>query len=350
MLPASNRGAGMNIGFPDVCLTPAGPAVVPVPYPNLAMNAQATPFSPVVKVSGVNALNMASKIPMTSGDEAGSAHPQFKQMGAYTMGNPIVSIDQMPGINLCCPTTGNNMNNPLGAVLVPSAVNVFYCDRATGFADGATLDAEALAAIPASLHDVAPLGAPVLLPGGVGLCTVARFTADLPARAHDAVTRLEARGARALVLDLRGNPGGELEAFLQWASDFLPRGAVIAKVVDGDGDEVVHRAAHDHPCTLPVVVLVDRATASAAELFAGCLQAQQRAVVVGERTYGKMTAQTIVSGPDGVRYRTAARCFIDESEAEAVTPDIEVHGEATSDLETDAPLLAALRIAIDLTT
>ncbi|APR84293.1 carboxyl-terminal processing protease [Minicystis rosea] len=338
----------MNMGFPDVCMTPAGPAVVPVPYPNIAMNAQATPFSPVVKVSGMNALNMASKIPMTSGDEGGTAHPMFKQMGAYTMGNPIVSIDQMPAINLCCPTTGNNMNNALGAVLVPSAVNVFYCDRATGLAEGAALDAEALAAIPASLHDVAPIGAPVLLPGGVALLAIARFTADLPARAHDAIRRIEARGGRALILDLRGAPGGELDAFLRLAGDFLPRGTTIATVVDGDGDETAHHATHDDPCTLPLVLLVDRATASAAELFAGCLQAHQRAVVVGERTYGKMTAQTIVSGPDGVRYVTAARCRIDASDAEAVTPDIDIHGEATADLETDAPLLAALRIAIEL--
>src|SRR5262245_907327 len=127
MLPASNRGAGMNMGFPDVCNTPVGPATAPLPYPNIAMNAQAVPFSPIVKVSMMPALNMGSQIPMTIGDEAGVAHPTIKGPGRYTVGNPIVSIDGMPAINLGCPTTGNNMNNGLGAVLVPSAVNVFYC-------------------------------------------------------------------------------------------------------------------------------------------------------------------------------------------------------------------------------
>ncbi len=63
MLPASNKGAGMNIGFPDVCLTPAAPAPVPVPYPNMAMNAMAAPFAATVKVSMMNALNMGSQIP-----------------------------------------------------------------------------------------------------------------------------------------------------------------------------------------------------------------------------------------------------------------------------------------------
>ncbi len=126
MLPASNKGVGMNIGFPDVCLTPVGPAVVPIPYPNIALNAMAVPFSPVVKVTMMPALNMGSKIPMTMGDEPGVAHPMYKQMGAYTMGNPIVYVDKLPAINLLCPTTGNNMNDGLGAVLVPSVTNVLY--------------------------------------------------------------------------------------------------------------------------------------------------------------------------------------------------------------------------------
>ena len=69
MLPASNRGAGMNVGFPDVCLTPAAPSPIPIPYPNFAMNAQAAPFATSVFISMMNALNMASMIPVTTGDE-----------------------------------------------------------------------------------------------------------------------------------------------------------------------------------------------------------------------------------------------------------------------------------------
>ena len=120
MLPASNRGVGMNIGFPDVCLTPAAPVPIPIPYPNLAMNVQAVPFAVKVMFTMMNALNMGSKIPITMGDEAGSAHPLFKQMGQFTMGNPKVMLEGLPGINLACPTTGNMMNNPIGLVAVPS--------------------------------------------------------------------------------------------------------------------------------------------------------------------------------------------------------------------------------------
>src|ERR1700733_3950932 len=128
MLPASNRGAGMNIGFPDICLTPAAPAPIPTPYPNMAMNAMAAPFAVTVWISMMNALNMISEIPMTEGDEPGTASPNMGP-GRYTMGNPIVFVELMPGINLLCPTTGNDMVNPIGAVLVPSIVNVFFTDR-----------------------------------------------------------------------------------------------------------------------------------------------------------------------------------------------------------------------------
>jgi carboxyl-terminal processing protease len=76
MLPASNRGVGMSLGFPDVCLTP--PVPLPVPYPNMGFNAMSAVFSPVVKVSMLPALNMASFVPMTMGDELGIAHPTFK--------------------------------------------------------------------------------------------------------------------------------------------------------------------------------------------------------------------------------------------------------------------------------
>ena len=126
MLLAANKGVGTNIGFPDPCNTIVGPATVPLPYPDLALNSQAMPFVPHVKLTMMNALNMATKIMMTCGMEAGAAHPLLKGTGAYTMGNPIVKVAFLSAINLLCPTTGNNMNNGLGAVLVPSVTNVFF--------------------------------------------------------------------------------------------------------------------------------------------------------------------------------------------------------------------------------
>ncbi len=310
MLPASNRGVGMNIGFPDVCLTPVGPVVVPIPYPNFALNAQALMFSPVVKVSGVNALNMASKIPMTFGDDAGVAHPVFKQMGAYVMGNPIVQVDRLPAICLACPTTGNMMNNAVGAVLVPSAVNVLYTYRAP---EAGTAGSPWSGEQAATLGDVVGgrTGEPLsreMLGGEVGCVRVRVFAADMARRFFMAARALEAEGARALVVDLRGCPGGDLDGAVALAASFLEPGAEIVRVEDGDGDETVRRATLPPVHTLPVVVLIDGGTASAAEVFAACLSAHGRATLLGARTHGKATAQRLASRGDSFDYQTAARC------------------------------------------
>ncbi|EYF08877.1 S41 family peptidase [Chondromyces apiculatus] len=375
MLPAANRGAGMNLGFPDVCNTIVGPATVPIPYPNIAMNAQAAPFSPVVKVSMVNALNMGSKIPMTSGDEAGTAHPTVKGMGAYTMGNPIVHIDRLPAINLTCPTTGNNMNNPVGAVLVPSAVNVLYTYRTAPagasvdpraddassasvpgvsgvptVGSGVDLGADALAALEASLFAVPPLRPGVLLGSGVAHLCVDRFTADLPTLVFNEVCRLEAAGMRALVLDLRDNPGGDLDAAARLAGDFLPEGTLLVHVRDADGDETILRARPGAPYLFPVVLLVNRDTASAAEIFAGCLKAHTRVLVVGESTHGKSCAQRLLpslAGPGAV-YATVATVLLpggEEIQDDGLTPDLVISRE---DPRADAQLDAAHDCAVAL--
>jgi carboxyl-terminal processing protease len=313
MLTASNRGAGMNIGAPDVCNTPVGPTVVPIPYPNFALNAQAVPFSPVVRLSMVNALNLGSKIPVTFGDDAGVAHPTVKGTGQYTMGNPVVYVDNLPAINLLCPTTGNNMNDGVGAVVVPSVTNVFY--TLAGPPAGAELDAESLASLGETLAE--PLCGPGEIaaegpaePGAaaIGVLRVRAFSCALPTLVHNEIRRLTGGGILALVIDLRGCPGGDLDACVRLAGDFLDRGLEIVRVVDADGDELVYRSRHGDPCTIPLALLVDRRTASAAEVFAACLQAHGRALVVGEATWGKGTAQRVISTEEGALHATVGRC------------------------------------------
>lgn len=297
MLPASNRGVGMNIGFPDVCLTPTPAGPVPIPYPNFALNAQAVAFSPIVKVSGVHALNLGSKIPMTFGDDPGTAHPVFKQVGAYLVGNLVVSIDRLPAINLTCPTTGNAGNNAIGAVLVPSAVNVFYSYR------GAAVDLRALGEVMLGTGPVTWAARP----GGVGYVRVAVISSDLPSRFRAAVLELLTGEVESLVVDLRGCPGGDVDAAIRWSADFLPAGAEIARIEDAEGDEVVHRATAPAAYTMPLTVLVDGDTASAAEIFVACVKAHGRATLAGERTHGKATLQHVSSteGPLGVQSSAA---------------------------------------------
>ena len=312
MLPASNRGVGMNFGFPDVCLTPTPVGPVPIPYPNIAMNAQAAVFSPIVKVSGVHALNLGSMIAMTSGDEPGVAHWTVKGPGKYIMGNPIVFVDRMPAINLTCPTMGNTGNNALGAVVVPSAVNVFYTYAHSPVAadpDGiSAARAAALGDVVLGRTGTEPVTAR-MLDEGIGYVHVGVVTTDITSRFHVAVRKLEADGARALVLDLAGCPGGDLDALVTWAATFLDEGAEIARIEDAEGDELVPRATLPAAYTMPLVVLVDGGTGSAAEILAACLKAHGRAVLLGQRTHGKGSAQRLVPGQeDSFDYRTAARC------------------------------------------
>ncbi|HEY6462775.1 MAG TPA: PAAR-like domain-containing protein [Polyangiaceae bacterium] len=271
------------MGFPDVCLTPAAPAPIPIPYPNMAMHAMAIPTCPTILTMMMPALNLGATIPMTMGDNAGVANPLFMQMGMFTMGSPKVILQGMPAITMACTTTGNAMNNPVGAVTVPGAPTVLYAYAASAGAVAA--GACARAAVEASF--VRP---------GVGCLAVRVFARDAPAAFHDAVRRLEAQGLVALVVDLRGNPGGEVVAAIEVARDLLPEGAPVATVCDVDGDEVTYFARGD-ALGLPLAVLVDGGTASSAELFAGALVGHRRARAFGTRTHGKSTVST-VSGPE----------------------------------------------------
>lgn len=362
MLPASNKGVGMNMGFPDVCLTPAGPAVVPIPYPNMAMNAMAAPFCPTILLSFMPALNMGSIIPMTLGDQPGVANPLFMQMGMYTMGNPVVMLMGLPAINLTCPTTGNAMNNALGAVLVPSVTNVFFTlapgdeGRApeAGSLTEASLRGLDRALAPASTDASV---AAAMLDAEVGYLEVRRFSASLPAAVHHAIRGLLARGMTALVLDLDEDPGGSLEAALAVTSDFLEPGAELATIVDADGDEIVRRAPAGAPHRFPLVIVVGAHTASASEIVAGALQAHRRAVVVGERTHGKGTAQAVACARDGQPlYGTVARLKLPGGralEGLGVTPDVAWPAAERSDFRRSLaalpePLRAALAAARDL--
>jgi len=325
MLPACNHGVGMNMCFPDVCLTP--PMGVPIPYVNLAMNAMTVPFAIKTFFSFVPALNMGSISPLTLGDPSGCMSP-FMGPGMVTVGNPTIFIEGLPGTNLLCPSSGNDMIAPLGAVMVPSVTNVFF-SRAGAPPQG-DVSTDALRALSSGLE--APAGDEVeqLLEGGVAYATIPVFAEGLGSRIHDLLRRHD---PRALLLDLRGCPGGDLAAAIDLAADFLPEGAVVATVVDADGDETVHRSTIEHPRTIPLVLLVDAGTASAAEVFAGALQAHGRAVIAGERTYGKGTAQALVPGVNepGARYATVASVRLpggEEIEGRGVSPDVELAGPA----------------------
>ncbi len=361
MLLAANTGTGQNMGFPDVCNTPQPlpppPKTVPIPYPNIAMNAQASPFSALVRVSGMSALNMMSKIPMTSGDDPGVAHRSFKQVGGYQMGNPLVSIEKMPAINLACLTNGNSMNNMVGAVAVPSVTTVFYTmqpaagqpsPEPTGDRYMRVLGRDELARFGEAMAE--PAVAFRMLRDDVAYLRIARFTATVPMAVFRAVRRRGAGRIAALVLDLRSSPGGDTEAMVRLADDFLPRDAVVLRRTEADGDEVLVRARQDRPYEMPVAVLVNGETASAAELFAGCLQCHGRGRIVGERTFGKGQMQRVLPAlvGQGLVYAGVAHCRLpngDELEGLGIVPDVPVAQDSTAgDAQLEVAIATALAV------
>lgn len=328
MLPSSNRGSGMNMGFPDPCPTIAGPAVVVVPYPNQGLHAQAMNFSPNVKTSGMNSLHMGSMLPMTNLDEGGTASPQIKGPGKFTMGCPGVLINAQQAIHLTCPTTGNNMTNGLGAVLVPGDVTVLYCLREE---EGDRAGERVLEVTPPRTELLAP---------DVGYLEVGAIHMHTASLVESAWTELVARGARALILDLRPSPGGDVVGGLRLAEAFLEAGAPMAIERSADGDERVHASRRPDPMKMSVVVLVGPRTASTAEVFASALQDRGRAVLVGGRTFGKGRAERL-GGVDGaVGYRPVAE-FVRSTgapiEGVGVSPDM--------DVDDDTALEAAFVIA-----
>jgi carboxyl-terminal processing protease len=119
------------------------------------------------------------------------------------------------------------------------------------------------------------------------------FREDTSKRLSEATERLVARGASGLVLDLRDNPGGLLAQAVRTVSIFLKKG-VVCTTAGLHQEQVVYevsgRAAHPK---LPLVILVNGASASAAEIVAAAFQDHERAVIVGRHTFGKASVQSI---------------------------------------------------------
>lgn len=297
MMPASTRGIGMALGFPDVCNTPTPAGPVPVPYPNIADHSMASGTVTNVRINMLDALNMMSQVPMSSGDEAGSAHATIKGTQRYTMGMPNIRLNMMPAITLASLTSHNQGNCPIGAVLVPSAPNVRF-NRASleGRAQVGLLDeAAATDHVEAACTD--GLGE---AQGGV--LVVHHIPMAFAAELAQAVEASRAAGASRLRIDLRACRGGVFEAAVDAAGLFLPEGTPIVRVVDEDGDESVEGARGAAYLELELELWVGPHTASAAEVFAGALASAGRARLLGEPTLGKGRLSELVALGDGRSY------------------------------------------------
>jgi len=134
------------------------------------------------------------------------------------------------------------------------------------------------------------------LPGSVGYMRIAHFNDETPRDFSDLLARLQDVGPlRGLVLDLRGNPGGVLDSAVSVADDFLDDGLIVRAEGRAAGARFEMRASDgDLLGNAPIVVLVDRGSASGSEIVAGALRDHRRATLMGERTFGKGSVQTVI--------------------------------------------------------
>lgn len=137
---------------------------------------------------------------------------------------------------------------------------------------------------------------------------------------------------RGIVLDLRNNPGGLLEQSVSVSDAFLREGVIVSMRGRDSGSERTYQAkAQTTDVDAPLVVLVNAGTASAAEIVAGALRDQKRAVILGERTFGKGSVQNIIPMPDGTGLKLTVALYYTPSgksiQAEGIVPDFEIPWE-----------------------
>jgi carboxyl-terminal processing protease len=178
-----------------------------------------------------------------------------------------------------------------------------------------------------------------LLEPGFGYVRISHFSETTGKDLRGALADLregEATGLRGLVLDLRNNPGGVLDAAVDVSDEFLEEGVIVT--ASGRGREANFRHEARPGDTLggaPVVVIVNGGSASASEIVAGALQDHHRATVIGARTFGKGSVQTVMPLSDGRAIKlTTSRYYTpsgDSINGSGITPDIALEEEQPSD-------------------
>jgi carboxyl-terminal processing protease len=238
-------------------------------------------------------------------DKAGVLHvvvlAPFEGTPAYKAGirpgDLIVSVDGKPAAGMDSSAVASMLKGPKGT-------HVIVVMQREGKDAPLTFDL-VRDEIPRPSVDIA-----FLLKPGVGYIHVTNFMETTSREVGDALDKFEATNGNlhGLILDLRGNPGGLLNEAVNVSDKFLKEGQIVVSQHGRAFPDQVYRAAHGESGTekYPIVVIVNRNTASAAEIVSGALQDHDRALIVGETTFGKGLVQTVfqVSEESGLALTT----------------------------------------------
>ena len=176
----------------------------------------------------------------------------------------------------------------------------------------------------------------------LGYIKISNFSENTGDEFKSTLEELQSAGMKGFILDMRQNPGGVITSCIEIAKELVPAGT-IASVIKRDGDKEVYES--ELPAAkFPIVILIDRNSASAAELLSGALQDTKAALVVGETSYGKGSVQTLIpmAHEDGLKltiakyYTPSGKCI----DGVGITPDVEIKSPVSShpmyDLNLDA--------------
>lgn len=166
-----------------------------------------------------------------------------------------------------------------------------------------------------------------MLPGKIGYVALTVFGRDTGDELNAALDRLQRDGARALVLDLRDNGGGYLEAAVAVSSKFIPSGPIVS--VESRASNITTLDADDTAIApVPLAVLVNGYTASASEITSGAIQDSSVGTIIGTKTFGKGVVQTIYPLPDGSAIKVTTARYLTPRNRDinhlGITPDIVV--------------------------
>ena len=172
-------------------------------------------------------------------------------------------------------------------------------------------------------------------PGNIGVITVNEFSRDVGKdvfKAWEGVRSKAAGRVNGLVLDLRSNPGGSLDEAVELSDLFLSKGAIVSQRGRARGESLLYEAESVYRGEIaddvPMIVLIDAGSASASEIVAGALQDHRRAVVMGERSFGKGSVQSLLPlGRDAALKLTTARYYTPSGKSVqegGIKPDIAV--------------------------
>ncbi len=234
-------------------------------------------------------------------------------------GDEIAAIDGAPVVGVSLEDTSKRLRGKIGSVV------------RIEFARGATSLELALVRAQVTTPEVASR----MMAGDIGYVALRSFGATAAEEVRGALRELDKDGARALILDLRGNGGGYETAAIRVASTFVSTGPIVA-VLTEHGKRHVTDADGSAPAWHPLAVLVDGDSASGSEIVAAAVQDNAVGTLVGERTFGKGLVQEMFPLPDGsafklttTRYFTASGRDIDHV---GVTPDVVVAEPANAAL------------------